>query len=288
LGVPLFVLTAAAAHVAMKPPLFEAEFEEGIRQSHQGQPKEAAQHFIASAEANPKYLPARFNLGLSRLAVGQFDSAIEDFARLAEEHGDVPSMAYVGYVFNLKGVPIAAIPWYEMAIRNGDSTLATLNNLGASLIDTQTQDSTSERYRRSQAYLDQAIELDPACEAVRLNALRLTLERSNGAAICDVDSGFVHAEALLDRAQRDDHVKALVAMWYYKARKTHSATLKPDSRWQLIVDAADKLENGIAKLNAGKVQSQDFSDLAGAWTSGSRGALASLFFIEPVLREERR
>ena len=65
----------------------------------------------------------------ARVSAGEFDAAIENFRQLVKRDNDVRCMAYIGYCFNLKDVPVAAIPWYELAIANGGASAAVYNNL---------------------------------------------------------------------------------------------------------------------------------------------------------------
>jgi Tfp pilus assembly protein PilF len=84
----------------------------------------------------------------------------------------VHSMAYVGYCFNKKGAPVAAIPWYERAINEGAISASVYNNLGASYIDARPFLSRNEQFRRAEDHLNQALALDPTSKAVQLNLVR--------------------------------------------------------------------------------------------------------------------
>ena len=116
--------------------------------------------------------PARFQLGLAQLAIGNFADAGENFHQLATKEEDVQSVAYVGYCFNKKRVPIAAIPWYERAIDKGADSASVYNNLGASYLDAPPVLQRMEQFRRAEYYLNKALLSDPTSQAVQLNLIR--------------------------------------------------------------------------------------------------------------------
>ena len=134
-GLPMVGLASSGTYVAVQPDRYIANYDQGLQRASVGKFDEAVDYFSASVQNNPSYPPARFQLALAQLAIGNLADAGENFHQLAIKDEDVRSAAYVGYCFNKKGVPIAAIPWYERAIDKGADSASVYNNLGASYLD---------------------------------------------------------------------------------------------------------------------------------------------------------
>lgn len=147
-GLPLAVLLGAGAYISLQPERYVANYDRGLELASAGRVGEAAECFSSAARINPSFVPARFQLARTRLALGDVESALEDFNQLARKDGDVQSMAYVGYCFNRKAAPEAAILWYEKAIDQGASSARIYNNLGASYIDAHPHLPRIEQLRR--------------------------------------------------------------------------------------------------------------------------------------------
>jgi eukaryotic-like serine/threonine-protein kinase len=213
-GLPLAVATLTGTHFALRPARFLVNYQEGLRLASAGEFDEAANHFTAAARSNPSFAAARFELGRTRIALGKLDLALDDFDQLARTVGDAHSMAYAGYCFNLKGLPVAAIPWYERAIENGAKSAAIYNNLGASYLDAQSHLPKAEGVLLAEDCLFRAHKLDRTSITVKLNIIRLAIARSTTDPKYDPFGVWTHAMDILDAAPDDHLVRSQIAAWY--------------------------------------------------------------------------
>lgn len=214
IGLPLVVFAGAATLVALQPAQYLVDFEQGLQLASAGDVEQAADYFTAAVSSAPSFAPARFQLARTRIALGQLDLALDDFRQLARGEGDAHSMAYVGYCFNLKGLPIAAIPWYERAIDNGAASADLYNNIGASYLIAGSQLPKAERSRLAEHYLLKALERNSTSVTIRLNILRLAVARSTTEPMYDPYQFWPHAKAMLHDAPNDAFVRFHVALWY--------------------------------------------------------------------------
>jgi eukaryotic-like serine/threonine-protein kinase len=229
-GLPLVVLTGAVGHVATRPPRYLANFEKGSLLAADGEPREAAECFAAAVSNNPSFVAARFELGRMRIALGELDMAMNEFGELATgSKSDARSMAYLAYCFNLKKIHVAAIPWYERAIRNGASSAAVYNNLAASYIDASSRLPRSEQLSRADHYLRKA--LDPAIPSptVQLNIVRHALAKAQSDLSYDPFRVWRQAESIVVNAPNDMFVESHVALWYHAVRSRKSVNPELDA-----------------------------------------------------------
>jgi hypothetical protein len=140
--------------------------------------------------------------------------AINEFQQLPRYTKDTRIMEYIGYCFNLKGVSVAAIPWYEKAVENGAGSTSLYNNLGASYLEASAALSFKDRLDRSEYFLKKAIQLSPSSTAVRINILRNAVAKFNSGASYNPVVGAPHAIAALNSAPDDPFVESQVAQWY--------------------------------------------------------------------------
>jgi tetratricopeptide (TPR) repeat protein len=226
---PLVALAAASARIATRPPQYLADYNDGLRLASSGQREEAIEYLTESVAAQPDFVPARFELGRVLVACGEYDLAINHFTHLVRTNNDPHGMAYVGYCFNLKNTPIAAIVWYERVLAAGASSVAVYNNLAASYLTGQTHLRRDEWLARVQDCLNRAIEREPESSAVRLNALVHAETRARLDRDYDPFPAFPHAEALLAYSPHDRIIQLRVALWYRAVLQHYSnsmATLK--------------------------------------------------------------
>jgi serine/threonine protein kinase len=212
-GLPLAILSGGGAYLAVQPPRYLVNYEEGLRLASKGELGKASASFASAAHDNPSFGPARFQLGRSQIALGTVDIALNEFSSLARDDKDPQSMAYLGYCFNLKELPVAAIPWYERAVQNGFFTAAVYNNLGASLLEGTTRDSRIEQLNRSQFYLLKALESGES-SIVRLNILRHAIVKSRSDESYNPFSVWHHAQILATRFSNDPFIEFHIAGWF--------------------------------------------------------------------------
>jgi len=215
MGLVLATVSAVAIYFASRPPRYLTQYEAGLRYASNHEFEQAADYFAASARKNPQFIAARFELGRTHIAQKEFDLAQEDFHKvLKQQKNDTRSMAYIGYCFNLKRFPTAAIPWYELAIKNGSTVPEVFNNLGASYIDGSSTHSPAERLNQAEALLLRAIAVDPSSTATRLNLVRFAVTKSNFDPTYNPMPAWPHVKVLIDKAPIDQFVEVHVAKWH--------------------------------------------------------------------------
>jgi len=169
--------------------------------------------FNQAIEAEPRYNPARFERGRSHLRLGELDLAMNDFGQLAHEK-HAKSMACLGYCFNLKSATVAAIPWYERAIRNGATSKEVYNNIGACYITANSPLTRREQLRLAELYLLKALECDNSSITVKLNLVRLAIAKSRLESLDDPFLVWPHAKAVLEARPNDNVIRNHISVWY--------------------------------------------------------------------------
>jgi hypothetical protein len=196
-------------------------------------------------------------------------------------------MAYLGYCFNLKGQPGAAIPWYERAIQSGAVSVPIYNNLGASYLAAQTQYPPLEKLQLAERRLEQALAIDDASFTVQLNMVRLATARA--AADRDYDPFHVWRPALavLKAASADAKVQSIVAAWYENVLSRQSGSTEALLSSQKTMPADELRARKAFDAIRGQFPSDDPS-AARHSTAESRGtaktessASISRFYLEP-------
>jgi tetratricopeptide (TPR) repeat protein len=175
--------------------------------------REASANFTKALDENPSFEKARFERGRSRIALGELDLAMDDFGILARR-GDALSMAYIGFCFNLKRVPVAAIPWYERAIESGYSSVALYNNLGASYLSARTSVTNEEQLRLAELYLSKAFEIENGSIAIRLNLVRLAIVKSKADPSHDPLVALPHVKAILASGRISYVILDQLGLWH--------------------------------------------------------------------------
>jgi serine/threonine protein kinase len=213
-GLPLISISGMGAYVALQPPRYVADYQQGLRALETGELKNASSFFASSARHNSCYRPARFELGRTRIALGQLDLALEDFSRMAQDDGDAHAAAYVGYCFNCKHLPSAAIPWYEQAIRTGVGSAVLYNNLGASILDGSKNLSRREQLEQADRCFAKALALGNVQTTVELNLLRHSVAKTQLDASFNPFDLWQCAQHLAVRFNGDAIVEFHIAAWY--------------------------------------------------------------------------
>jgi tetratricopeptide (TPR) repeat protein len=284
-AVPLVAMTAAAAHIATRPPQYLTNYNEGLRLASIGRHQEAIEHLTESVAAQPNFDTARFELGRALMAREEYDLAINHFSRLARSNNDPHCMAYVGYCFNLKKIPSAAIPWYEKAISAGASSVAVHNNLAASYLTGSTHLSRKEWLARVQDCLRTALEREPASPTIRLNALVHAETRARFDREYDPSQAFPHAQALLASLPHERIIQLRVALWYRAVlqRYENSTATLHQKNPDFTREAHQQFSELIRKIEP---QNPGNANKAGNSTRDSTAdsSLASLrhHFLEPI------
>jgi tetratricopeptide (TPR) repeat protein len=201
------------AYWATRPPRHEVEFARGQQAYAAGDFSGAVGHYAAAASALPEFVPLRFELARAKLAAGEIDSSMNLFSVLAQSSDHAPSMAYLGYCFNLKQAPTPAVEWYEKAIEHELDSVAVLNNLGASYLLSQNRLSKEESLNRAETLLQLAMKSHSASKVVRLNLLRLEIAKANRDLSYVPTLAREHALQLIDGASTDPVIYAVVRGW---------------------------------------------------------------------------
>jgi serine/threonine protein kinase len=286
-GLPLAVLTGGVVHVASQPPRYLANFEKGSQLAANGESERAAEYLISAVHDNPSFAPARFQLGRARVALGEIDLAMNEFGELATRSTTDPqSMAYLAYCFNLKRNHVAAIPWYERAIRSGASSTAVYNNLAASYVDASSQLPRSEQLNRAEHYLRKA--LDPAnpSPTVQLNIVRHALAKWQDDPSYDPCQVWRHAKSIVASAPNDFFVECHVAHWYQAVRNRKSANSEPDAGENLSDAKMSALRRFAEIHDKVRASNQSLHSLLGLDSGGSFPS--HRYFLEPPPFEGRQ
>lgn len=287
-GLPLAVLAGTVAHIATQPPRYLANFEQGLQLASEGEADKAAEYFTSAVAYNPLFVPARFELGRSRIALGDLDLALNEFGQLARSESDAHSMAYLGYCFNLKRLPVAAIPWYEKAIRSGATSTAIYNNLGASYLDASTHLSRTDQLRLAEEYLHKALESSMSSPTVMLNIMRHAVAKSKIDSSYDPFGVWRQVQSLILTAPKDPFVESHVALWYGTVYDREAGLHERGSPGRF---AASEAERSARKAFAAVYQKlrPGFREMPPADISRSRDALQEpslptvhRYFIEPL------
>jgi tetratricopeptide (TPR) repeat protein len=201
-------LIFGAIYFALRPPYQARQFANGIM-LRQSQDLEAALHCFSSAMESDRLRPdALYERGRTYLQRGNGTAAMADFSRASKDYADPRSAAYVGYCFNLQGDLTSAIPWYEVALRQGHDTIGLHNNLGVSYAKGRSVISTFDRLARAQSHLEKAFELDQSSPVVRANLVMLTLVRLESDSSFDAESSLSHLRYLQTVFPRSPRVVA--------------------------------------------------------------------------------
>ena len=240
-GIPAVAILTAASYFALRPAAYLRDYERGLQLSSSGQLSEAASYFSASARSNSSYTPAKFQLARVQLANGDIDSALSGFGELASRSNDSRSMCCVGYCFNMKRVPEAAIRWYEKAIENGDRSVATYNNLGISYLQAYPQLPPREQFELAELRIRDALTLDPSSVKAQINLVRCVTSRSNVDSDYDPSGIWSYANTILKRDPNDRLVRLCIANWYktVKHRETAAEQKSPDVTRQISSEEKD-------------------------------------------------
>ena len=284
LSASLGLATVTGVYVANRPPRYLAYYHEGVEHAQSGQPAEAVEHFSASLALNPGFSDAQFQRAVARVKLGEIGSAMSEFRQLAQTQDDSASMAYLGYCYNLKQIPTAAIEWYEKAVENGAESAAVYNNLGASYLVALGGLSNQDRYVRAEECLSKAFQLLGSSDIVSLNIIRL--ERAKSAADPRHNPAYAwnHADALLKAAPDDPFVKNLVGKWYATvvtraADLPHTAPLQDEKlaqhQFQKLITYAPAVDS------PGRTGSR--AAFPRAFVVSKADSSAKRFYIEPVV-----
>ena len=228
----LCLICGTGAYFAVQPPPHLAAYERAVEFVTTGDLNEAIAYFNESLEIEPSFAAARFQRGRAYIELGELDLAMNDFGHLAHR-GDARCMAYLAYCFNLKRVAVAAIPWYDRAIRNGVSSMPIYNNLGASYLAAQTHVTREEQFRLAEFYLSKASNLDSSSASLRLNSVRLAAAKSGIDPSYDPFPVWEHAAVILAASPEDRVIRDHVRDWYH-AVLLHEARINKSSRSETL------------------------------------------------------
>lgn len=222
IGLPALATIGGAGYAFTRPPASVRHYEQGMELLRQDRPGEAAVLLASSVSENPSFSTARFELARARMAAGDVDLAIGDFAFLDKQEQHLPSVAYLAYCFSITQRATPAIVVYERAVRSGLTTLAVYNNLGASYLDGSNTLTPAARLQLAESTLQKALALDSTSTPVHLNFVRLAVRRSNLNLKYDPFDSWPHASAVLCKKPTSEIARLHIAMWWSIVRERHS------------------------------------------------------------------
>jgi serine/threonine protein kinase/Flp pilus assembly protein TadD len=200
------------------PPLSLRAYEKGLALVAEGDNASAALYFTKAVEADPSLDEARYQRAVAEVRLGQIDLAVQDFYRLTKK-GNTASMAGLGYCFNLLGNPLASVPWYHRALENELSSAAIYNNLGTAYLSFQNGLSQTERFRRAKDLLSKALSQSQDSNVIRLNLVRLAVEKSKFDPTYDPLEAWRQARSVLLASLDDQAIRRDIAIWYQAVKK---------------------------------------------------------------------
>jgi len=166
------LMAATVIWLAIRPPYYLQQYQAGVAQQSAGELNLALASFKRATAAEPDYLEGKFAVARANLALGEVENALDQFVRLAKGHKHAPSMACVGYCFNLEELHTLSIPWYEKALKAGFSTAGVHNNLAVSYELGKAEHALSERLQLAGTHAERALQLAPTSEIVSFNGAR--------------------------------------------------------------------------------------------------------------------
>lgn len=172
-------LTSLGLAASNQPPPHVELYQSAVAAQEAGDWKQAEAKLLQVLDLQPQHHAAQLELGRTYLAQGQLDLAISTLEPLGvEESADPRIMELIGYVYNLRKLPTAAISWYERSLDQGGGSVASYNNLAASFLSGGPKLAQSERLRSQEFYLIKASELDSNALPVWINQIRHAVAKS--------------------------------------------------------------------------------------------------------------
>jgi eukaryotic-like serine/threonine-protein kinase len=193
-------------YYSVRPPYVERQLAVVTTLEMQQEYKRALKVIDEILEVEPRNEIASFQRARTKMQLGNFDSAIEDFTAHSRAFGDPISTAYSGYCFNMRNEHAAAIDRYERAIQDGFETAGLHNNLGVSYQVGRSRIAYDERLSKAEFHLQRAVELDPELIAARRNLVILAMQRAGSEPDYDAARATRHLQAVLDRLPDDPGV----------------------------------------------------------------------------------
>jgi serine/threonine protein kinase len=282
-GLPLLVLSGAGAYVAVQPPRYLANYEEGLRLASNGELEKASACFEAASHYSPSFRPARFQLGRTQIALGAADLALNEFTPLARDDKDPRAMAYLGYCFNMKRLSIAAIPWYEQAIQNGFKSAAVYNNLGASILEGSTTDSRNKQLDRAEFYLSKALESGESQSTIQLNLLRHAVAKTQTDSSYNPFDVWHHAQSLGATFPNDHFIEFHIAAWYGAVQTREIAAAGKSANSEIRFSDAELAGRKRFKEIYNRVKSSNPDSLLRFTPDANQSPLrVQRYYLEPV------
>lgn len=200
--------------VANQPAPHVALYNSGIKAQEAGDWEEAQAIYLRALSIEPDHTPAQLELGRAYLAQGQVDLALSTLEVISlEEPLDPQLLELVGYLYNLKALPTAAIAWYEKSLEHGGGSAAAFNNLAASYLSGEPKLAQWDRLERQELYLRKAIELDPESDMIRLNLVRHAVAKAATDLTYDPREVSAIVEGLRSRSGDGDLTYRTLASW---------------------------------------------------------------------------
>jgi tetratricopeptide (TPR) repeat protein len=166
----LFVVVAAAGvgHLATRPSFSERQLQAAWSAYHQGEYHRAEQKFQELVAHDPKCADAYFGRARSRVKLGQFLAAKEDYSAAHELNQDPRCLASGGFCLAKAHAASHGLTHTERALQVGLDTAEVHNNLGYSYL-------RINDVAKARVHLDKAVALKPASLPIRLNRLYMHL-----------------------------------------------------------------------------------------------------------------
>ena len=203
-----------------------------IREYHKGLAFQASDHldkalssFSRAVDAAPNFIEGKFEIARSNLAKDEVEIALEQFVDLVNEKKHAPSMAYIGYCYNLLKPHALAIPWYEKAIDAGLESAGIHNNLAVSYEQDSTTKTTLSRIEAATSHFKQALQLAPKSTSVRLNYARFEWQRFLADSTYVPNEGLKYIQVLQREIPSNPEVYLVGIRLYVAVAKTDSSLL---------------------------------------------------------------
>jgi serine/threonine protein kinase len=137
----------------------------------------AAHQFEYALNIEPQFRDAKFELGRTKIAQKNIESAEGVFFELTKSGHDPLSEAFVGYCRSLRKQNTLAIPWYVRALGSGCTSGEVHNDLAVAYDLGDRASSVEETFRNIESHLESALAALPDSATVKFNWISYELKR---------------------------------------------------------------------------------------------------------------
>jgi len=218
-----------------RPPYHLRQYQAGLAYQSSGELNAAKSAFKSAVTAKPDFVEGKFAVARANLALEKTGEALEQFAQLAKQDHHAPSMACVGYCFNLQEMHSYAIPWYKRALKANYKTAGVYNNLAASYELGTNERAFQERMQLAGSQFEKALQLAPTSEIVHYNLAHLDLRRFLNDSKYSPSRGLDHVRFVIKKIPDNPEAYLMAIRLYAAVARFDPAVI--DDALDLLIDA---------------------------------------------------